>query len=214
MNKKLMWSIRGCFLLYFIYLFLFVQGTFSFLLLNTFLGYIPIELAFHLHPDKPRSNWLFWPITVLWLLFFPNAPYLLTDLIHLTLLHAYNLSTGLIRNDPYIWINFTYLLISTVVCTNLGMWSVNHVANVMLARFHWPSKRTKLVFVPLLLLLSSIGIYIGRFLRIHTVYLLTPSLIIKPILTMWSPRMLLFTFLLFIVQMMIYGTLEIFKHSH
>ena len=51
-DKKLTWIVRITFWLYMLYVYLTVyrQGSFySFLLLNTFLGYIPIEIAMHMH---------------------------------------------------------------------------------------------------------------------------------------------------------------------
>lgn len=99
MNRRAKWEIRGFFVAWMLYLFFRARDPFSFLLLNTFLGYIPIEISFHL--GRQRSAWLFWPLVIIWLLFYPNAPYLLTDLFHLSLLQPYAAS-GLLRVTPHI----------------------------------------------------------------------------------------------------------------
>jgi uncharacterized membrane protein len=59
---------------------------FSFLIWNLFLAWIPyfISLGIALmHQRNPRGGWLLIVPTALWLLFLPNAPYIITDLWHL-----------------------------------------------------------------------------------------------------------------------------------
>ena len=53
------------------------------LIWNLFLAWIPFVLAYAAHAISWRRNWLYLIIPVvafLWLIFFPNAPYMLTDL--------------------------------------------------------------------------------------------------------------------------------------
>ena len=55
-----------------------------YLIWNLFLAWVPLFIALGLLRAGMRSsNRSFWSWAVVWLLFFPNAPYLLTDLIHL-----------------------------------------------------------------------------------------------------------------------------------
>src|SRR5436190_15134694 len=56
-----------------------------FLLWNLFLGWIPLLLALGLYDGYRRGARapLLAPLAVLWLLFLPNAPYIVTDFIHL-----------------------------------------------------------------------------------------------------------------------------------
>lgn len=49
---------------------------------NLFLAWIPVFLA--LYAEKKDSFITVSAISMLWLLFFPNAPYIITDLVHLT----------------------------------------------------------------------------------------------------------------------------------
>jgi len=57
------------------------NGTFLFLLWNLFLAAIPFVAA----EGFARARWATarWPAFVVWLLFLPNAPYIVTDFIHL-----------------------------------------------------------------------------------------------------------------------------------
>src|ERR1700752_2249651 len=57
------------------------------LIWNLFLAWIPFMLAYIAHAGSWRRIWLYLVIPVvalLWLIFFPNAPYMLTDLQDLT----------------------------------------------------------------------------------------------------------------------------------
>jgi len=209
MNRRAQWEIRAFFALWLLFLFLRVHDPFSFLLLNTFLGYIPIELSFHLGQHRPKAAWLFWPLVLVWLLFYPNAPYLLTDLFHLSLLDPYAVS-GLLRASPHIWIYFTYMMTSALGCAFLGFWSLNYVSQIISQRLAKGNGFVRLIVVLLLTFLSSVGIYIGRFLRIHTIYLfLNPEQFIRPILNMWTYDLWIFVLLMSFIQLFCYWILHL-----
>ena len=68
---------------------IFLTGNFTYIFLswNLFLAWVPLVMAIFirkLHLERPHrfSRITFWPLFALWLLFFPNAPYLVTDLVH------------------------------------------------------------------------------------------------------------------------------------
>jgi len=207
MNRRARWEIRVFFVAWLIFLFFRAKDPFSFLVLNTFLGAIPIELSFHIGRQRPKSGWLFWPLVLLWLLFYPNAPYLLTDLFHLSLLQPYALS-GLLRVTPHLWIYFTYMIVSAISCTFLGFWSLNHVSDAITHRLAKDNRWARLLIVCVLTFLTAVGLYIGRFLRIHTVYLfLNPEQFIRPLLDMWNPNMWIFVILMTFIQLFCYWIL-------
>ncbi|MGX6429885.1 DUF1361 domain-containing protein [Levilactobacillus yonginensis] len=207
MNRRARWEIRVFFVAWLIFLFFRAKDPFSFLVLNTFLGAIPIELSFHIGRQRPKSGWLFWPLVLLWLLFYPNAPYLLTDLFHLSLLQPYALS-GLLRVTPHLWIYFTYMIVSAISCTFLGFWSLNHVSDAITHRLAKDNRWARLLIVCVLTFLTAVGLYIGRFLRIHTVYLfLNPEQFVRPLLDMWNPNMWIFVILMTFIQLFCYWIL-------
>jgi uncharacterized membrane protein len=127
---------------------------YAFLIWNLFLAWIPLGMAYMVSFAKKRRYVL---ITVpfaaaLWLLFFPNAPYILTDFQHLGRPH-----TGM----P-IW--FDMLLINWFAWTGLllgvfSLFMMHDIVRRMLGRIAgWG-------FVITVSALSGLGIYMGRFLR-------------------------------------------------
>ncbi|TDG75235.1 DUF1361 domain-containing protein [Secundilactobacillus malefermentans] len=213
MSQRNRWLIRIFFIGWMAFLWIFVKQPYEFLLLNTFLGYIPIELGFHLNASQPKSRVIFWITFVIWLLFYPNAPYMLTDLFHLSLLSPYA-ADGLLKLSIHMWAYFSFMLISTLFCTVFGMWSLGHVSNAIAGRLanHHIWARNLIIIV--LTVLSSIGIFIGRFLRIHTIYLITsPNFIVNRLMTMWTPKMLMFVVILSIMQLLIFGFFSLIRQT-
>ncbi|AVK64581.1 DUF1361 domain-containing protein [Lactobacillus sp. CBA3606] len=204
MTGKQRWTVRLAYWLFIGLIAFTIHDSFHFLLLNTTLAYIPIELSFWL--TRRRSAPLFWLLALIWLLFYPNAPYLMTDLFHLSLLHPYGVN-GLLRFNLTMWRDFTYLAGPTIVSIIIGTWGVDQVALECQRRLHLdrlPGARTLISLV--LFLFASIGVYVGRFLRLHSIYLLiTPQYIIEQLLNMWSIKMLAFVGLMWGLQTLIYA---------
>src|SRR5271168_3984007 len=76
---------------------------YTFLIWNLFLAWLPLVfslLACENYRSGSGRNWRFWSLTGAWLVFFPNAPYILTDLIHLTT-----------RRFPHFWVDLTPILL-------------------------------------------------------------------------------------------------------
>ena len=129
---------------------------FSFLFWNLFLAWIPYVLALAMTGlDRVRApGWVLAPVGVAWLLFLPNAPYILTDFIHV----------GSIPGAPQ-W--FDVLLIGAFAATGLllGLASLLLVHHVVAGR----SGQTAGWAVAIgSLALSSLGIYLGRFPRFNS----------------------------------------------
>ncbi len=126
---------------------------FLFLIWNLFLAFFPYLLTSMLSafPEFQKSRTIMLIVSLSWLLFFPNAPYILTDLFHLRL-----------DSDVPIW--YDLILILTYAWTGLlmGLLSLRDLSEI------WQSKYSHkwLKFIPaLLLFLASFGVYLGRYLR-------------------------------------------------
>lgn len=134
-----------------------MSGTmdYDFLLWNLFLAWLPLVMSYMASSfaSKRRFVALTVPIAaVLWLLFFPNAPYILTDLFHLR--HP--------RENVPVW--FDTLLINWFAWTGLliGVFSLFIMHDLVRKAF---GRVTGWLFVMVVGTLCGVGIYIGRFLR-------------------------------------------------
>ena len=128
--------------------------TFYFLVWNLFLAWIPFLLgvgATLIHQVQPRRWWILLGMGLVWLLFFPNAPYLLTDLLHLRSMPPMPIwyDVGLLA--AFAWAGlflavFSLHAMQSLVKTYAGLWG------------SW-------LFVFGVVGLSGLGVYVGRFLR-------------------------------------------------
>lgn len=127
--------------------------TYIFYVWNTFLALLPFLFSRRLHTTTGIN---FRSISLLagWLVFFPNAPYIITDLIHY------------IRRPPVPeW--FDLLIVSSAAWNGLllGIISLMQVE-------HFLARHVKAPYVQLLIITSFIlcgyGVYIGRFLRFNS----------------------------------------------
>jgi uncharacterized membrane protein len=124
--------------------------TYIFLAWNLFLAWLPFTFAFLAYQYRNQST-LFVPLSVLWLLFLPNAPYLITDLMHL-------------HNSWAVPVWYDAMMIFSFALTGLllGFLSL-YLMQILVAR-RW-GQRFSWLFVALISVLSGLGVYIGRFLR-------------------------------------------------
>lgn len=130
------------------------NSTYWFLIWNLFLAWVPLGsalLLWYLHQYTPWLRLLQWPLLISWFLFFPNAPYLVTDFLHLTE-----------RQHVPLW--YDLLLIFSFAWNGLilGFTALWIVQEVLTAQYN---KSISLFVVWMTLALSGFGIYVGRFLR-------------------------------------------------
>ncbi len=141
----------GCFVLSVARCFISESGHFLFLNWNLFLAGIPLLLSrILLHNENiTKAKVLF--LLPMWLLFFPNAPYILTDLFHL----------GKVSSMPK-WFDLVMILLFAWAGLFAGFKSLQDIQR-MLAKFM--SQRKSMIVVVLLLFVAAFGVYIGRFER-------------------------------------------------
>ena len=136
-------------------------GAYDFLAWNLFLAWIPLVaavLVYDMHRRGVPGKHLL-PLGALWLLFLPNAPYLLTDLIHLGS-----------RDDAPLW--FDMVLFTAYAWTGalLGFLSLYLMQAVVRRAAGTP---LSWAFVGASLVATSFGIYLGRSLRWNSWALVT-----------------------------------------
>lgn len=126
---------------------------FLFLNWNLFLAFVPWAVSglLMIRPGWQNSKPAALTVMAIWLLFFPNAPYILTDLFHL------QASVGIPK-----W--FDLILILSFAWTGLlyGLLSLADIEKVLIRWMHPVMVHATSI---LLLFAGSFGVYLGRFLR-------------------------------------------------
>ena len=137
--------------------------TFLFLVWNLFLALIPFALSTMLGvASGPLRARLLVPVGAVWLLFFPNAPYILTDLFHLDT-----------RPGVPLWYDLALILSCAWNGLMLAYASLSDMQRLVQQRLgFWPGW----VFAAVALLLSGFGIYLGRYMRFNSWNILTNPL--------------------------------------
>ena len=129
------------------------------LIWNLFLAWIPFILAYVAHAVSWKRIWLYLAIPViafLWLIFFPNAPYMLTDLQDLARAGG--------AGAP-LWYDVLIVVWCSWTGTLLGVISLYLMQDIIMRTFgRWAGW----IFVLVISGLSSFGIYIGRFVRLNS----------------------------------------------
>jgi uncharacterized membrane protein len=125
-----------------------------FLVWNLFLAWLPVLFALGVcqrHQGGDRRGWRVCALAGLWILFFPNAPYIFTDLIHLKWWF-----------QPEYWVDFSLVLLVAFTGFLLGFVSLYLMQSVVAAQF---GRAASWVFVLAVACMTGFGIYLGRFLR-------------------------------------------------
>ena len=122
-----------------------------FLLWNIFLAGIPLLVTRYLSNNKITTKWKQIFLLFVWLLFFPNALYIITDLVHLQ-------KASIVPK----WFDAILVFSSAIVGLLMAFASLLKVEQFLNQQF---SKKKVAVFIILFLFLGSFGVYLGRFLR-------------------------------------------------
>jgi uncharacterized membrane protein len=124
---------------------------FVFLVWNLFLAWLPFLISAGFKKMQYKQKWQQVLAFFIWLLFFPNALYIVTDLIHL------DLETTVPK-----W--FDAILLFTSCITGLLMAFVSLIRVEKYLSYHF-SNRVVNAQVIFILFAASFGVYLGRFLR-------------------------------------------------
>jgi uncharacterized membrane protein len=136
--------------------------TYNFLLWNLFLGFLPLFFAFTLYLFNAKAGtFILFAGSFLWLLFYPNSPYMLTDFIHL------NAQKPSAIYDAIIFFSISILSLF------YGFFSLKIIHLIWYSRYNRKAANAIIIFS---ILLSSFGIYLGRILRVNSWDLFTKPL--------------------------------------
>lgn len=122
-----------------------------FLLWNLFLGWIPFQMSLFLPKIKSLKSWPAVTVLAGWLLFFPNALYVITDLIHLES-----------KNSMPLWYDALMIFTAAIAGLMMAFASLYKVERFLRLHISSPLADTTTAFC---LFVGSFGVYVGRFLR-------------------------------------------------
>ncbi len=130
------------------------ERTYLFLIWNLFLAWLPYLFALAAHLLFSRRRKINFPVLLLsasWLVFMPNAPYLITDFLHLQP-----------RGSVPLWYDVGFLMTLSITGLFLGLASLgamHHMVRQLLGQIAgW-------IFALSAIGLGSLGVYLGRFKR-------------------------------------------------
>ena len=130
---------------------------------NLFLAWVPYLISIYLpiawYTLKSKA-WAYL-LLVAWFLFWPNSPYIITDLLHLKQKH----------NIP-LWFDLGLILSFAWTGLMLGFISLIEIQNLVRKEI---SRTAGWIFASLMLLLGALGIYIGRYGRLNSWDVLNPD---------------------------------------
>lgn len=173
---------------------------------NLFLAWIPFVLAYiayMLSWHKPLTYIVIPVFVFLWLIFFPNAPYILTDLQHL----------GQYPGHVPVWYDVIMLVWFSWTGMLLGIVSLNLMQEIVKREM---GRLPGWLFVLLVSALTSVGVYLGRFVRLNSWDILKNPLEIASNVSDWledpSARSVGFIALYTLFFIFVYLTLYAFSH--
>lgn len=130
---------------------------YGFLFWNLILAWAPLGfagIAALLYLWRGWKSPIFLGCAVLWLLFLPNAPYIVTDFIHLRP-----------RPPVPLWLDIFLVMSFAGVGLLLGFISMNVMHRIAAHAFGW---KAGWAFTASILALCGFGLYLGRFIRLNS----------------------------------------------
>lgn len=168
------------------------------------LGAISLALSFSLFQrEKSRRTAVWWLSLIAFIAFLPNAPYLLTDIIHL----IKAVSLGGLR----IWVIALVFIPLHAIAILLGFEA--YVISLINQARYLKQKGNERFILPIELLfhaLSAIGIYLGRFIRLNSWDIATDptSVMITTLNALTTKRPAAVVFVTFIILTVLYWVMK------
>jgi uncharacterized membrane protein len=156
--NTLIFATAVCVLLFAIRAYVAHGPRFSGFVWNLFLAWMPLGFALAIWQRVGRGLWGAggWALAVCWLLFFPNAFYIVTDLIHVKKFGT----DGVPR-----W--YDLLMTAAFACGGMFLGCLSLYLLHLLVRQRWGWQRGW-AFATAMLALGAFGIYLGRFSRLNS----------------------------------------------
>jgi uncharacterized membrane protein len=138
------------------------QLLFAFLAWNSFLAFLPFAISKKISHGAIRKKWSLLFCVLVWLIFLPNAFYIITDLFHLEM-----------NEDVPLWYDLALLWSFAWNGLLFGILSIRQMERMF---EEYLGKKLGFLFVLPLMVLNGFGVYIGRYMRFNSWDVLTNPL--------------------------------------
>lgn len=197
MSLSLNSKLRILTLISYIIIFAFLYGKtyFSFFALNLLLAYIPFEIS-NL-TVRINNKIIVVILSIIWLLYYPNSPYIVTDYVHIEVL---NLFGAPFSEDLISWLYFSFSTLIIMLGFSLGLVSLVRICKKLKSLF-FKTDKSIIIMIIIFSIIAGFGIYLGRFPRLHTTFLFeNPLNILKIIFKSININSVAFSFIMAIWQ--------------
>jgi uncharacterized membrane protein len=144
-------------------IFLSSKVNYLFFIWNLFLAWIPYLISIYLPVAyyKIRQKFVAYFLLVIWFLFWPNSPYILTDMLHL-------------KQKPGIplWFDLGMILSFAWTGLMLGFVSLIEIQNLVRKIFN---RKAGWAFAVVMCIIGALGVYMGRYDRLNSWDVLNPD---------------------------------------
>ncbi len=178
---------------------------------NIILAFVPVVLAviFYRNIEMEKYsiyNKLFFVLIFLaWIAFFPNSYYVITDFIHLgseSFYYRDNMYAPLTYVENFEgYLTLIHIFLGAVISVVMASYSLKIMHQFVKDRY---SKVIGNIFVVGIVVLSSIGIYIGRFIRLQSWDMINPIYVVSELIKSIDVFAFEFIFIFILIQLAIY----------
>jgi uncharacterized membrane protein len=189
------------------------------LIWNVFLAGLPLVFAEILERGV-KKKWVFWAVFAAWVLFLPNAFYVVTDFIHLTDIDFYKVDSYYANArtfrgvqyvfDVNVWLELFNVAAAFFFGTLMGVVALAKMRGVVLKKF---GEKFAKVLVPVAAVSSGVAIYIGRFLRFNSWDIWRPWKLVGSLLTHFDGFAALFSLVVAVYIVLVYAIFEVLRRS-
>lgn len=169
---------------------------------NYFLAAIPVFFALFAKEFAARGKkFLMFCFSFLWILFFPNSPYMITDLKYISNVGINLWDSTQAGENIVTWLYLLTIVVSVFCGVLVGLLSLFEMHSLIKTKFNgfvcW-------LFVILVCAISSFGIYIGRFSRVNSWDILQPIHLVEESIKYFGDFTLWFVFIFTAITLLIY----------
>lgn len=202
MRKR--WWIRSCMVVYLLVVsyYYLERLPIRFLLIDSMLAYVPLEIYFWINWAQHKKSKVV--LFLLYVLFLPNNAYLLTDLIHLSRIEFYQTSNVVMTDAVGIWAMYFLVVAGIFSLVALGFRSIRGIFARLSRRYHL-SRRHQKGYLLAMFLLTSVGVFLGRFIRLNSVTFFShPIQVLHTLKELLTIRALFFVVMFTCLQVILY----------